>query len=189
MAKRHMTDLFQQAPADLSAQSVLIVVEGEPRGKGRPRFATRGKFVTVFTDDATRAYELEIQMEVGRSLYGQQMAERIWGLRKLPAKEMFLVLQFAPRFTGPVRFEMEIAHSIRASWPKSKQEAARLGNIAPTIKIDFDNCVKIFCDAFNGCMWHDDTQVIEAAVKKKFSDQPYVMVRVTPIDLMTVQEF
>lgn len=184
-----MGDLFRQPPADLSDQAVLIVLEGEPRGKGRPRFAKVGGFVRVFTDEATKQYELEIQMEVAQALYGRAMAESIWGLRKLPAKEMFLMLGFVPRFSGPVRFDMEIAHSIRASWPKSKQEAARLGNIAPTIKIDFDNCAKVFCDAFNGCMWHDDTQVIEATIKKKFSDQPYVMVRVTPIDLMTVQEF
>lgn len=184
-----MTDLFDSGPRDLSDQAVLIVIEGEPVGKGRPKFAVQGGFVRVYTPEKTRDYELEIQMEVGRALYGQAMAERIYGLRKLPAKDMFLMLQFAPAFLGPVKIDMEIAHSIRASWPKGKQEAARLGNIAPTIKIDFDNCAKIFCDAFNGCMWADDTQVIEANIRKKFSDNPYVSVCVTPIDLMTVQDF
>lgn len=183
-----MRDLFEEEPKDMASQSVLIVIEGEPRGKGRPRFAARGKFGTVFTDDATKAYELEIQMEVARALYGQNMADRIYAFRKLPANEMFLTLQFAPRFTGPVAMEMVIAHSIRPSWSKKKQEAARLGNVAPTIKIDFDNCAKVFCDAFNGCMWVDDTQVVEARITKRFSESPYVSVRVTPIDLPSAQE-
>lgn len=180
-----MNDLFQEPPADLEDQAVLIVIEGEPKGKGRPRFAARGKFVQVFTDDATRAYELEIQMEVGRAMYGQAMAERIWGLRKLPANEMFLMLQFAPRFTGPVAIEMEIRHPIRESWNKAKKAGARDGSIAPTIKPDADNVEKIFCDAFNGCMWIDDTQVIRVTKEKIFSDNPGVSVRVIPLDLQS----
>lgn len=184
-----MSDLFRQPPADLSHQAVLIVVEGEPRGKGRPRFTVRGdgkkRFVQVFTDEQTKDYELEIQMEVGRTLYGQQMAERIWGLRKLPAKEMFLMLQFAPRFNGPVRFEMEIRHPIRESWNKAKKAGALDGSVVPTIKPDADNVKKIFWDAFNGCMWIDDTQVVEWSGRKIFSDNPGVSVRVIPLDLQS----
>lgn len=180
-----MMDLFEEQQKDMASQSVLIVIEGEPRGKGRPRFATRGKFVTVFTDEATKAYELEIQMEVARALYGQDMADRVWGLRKLPAKDMFLMLQFAPRFTGPVRFEMEIRHPIRESWNKAKKAGALDGSIAPTIKPDADNVKKIFWDAFNGCMWIDDTQVVEWSGRKIFSDNPGVSVRVIPLDLQS----
>ena len=180
-----MRDLFYEPDKDLSAESVLIVIEGEPRGKGRPRFATRGKFVQVFTDDATRSYELEIQMEVARALYGQDMAERVYAFRKLPANEMFLTLQFKPRFTGPVALEMEIRHPIRESWNKAKKAGALDGTIAPTIKPDADNVEKVFCDAFNGCMWIDDTQVIKVTKVKIFSQEPGVTVRVTPLDLQS----
>lgn len=180
-----MTDLFSEAPKDLSDQAVLIVVEGEPVGKQRPKFAVQGGFVRVYTPEKTRDYELEIQMEVGRTLYGQQMAERIWGLRKLPAKDMFLMLQFAPRFTGPVRFEMEIRHPIRESWNKAKRDGALDESIAPTIKPDADNVKKIFWDAFNGCMWIDDTQVVEWSGRKIFSESPGVTVTVTPLDLQS----
>lgn len=179
-----MKDLFDEPEKDdLSEQSVLIVIEGEPRGKGRPRFATRGKFVTVFTDDATKAYELEIQMEVARAMYGQAMANQIYGLRKLPASEMFMVLRYEPRFRGPVSLDMEIRHPIRESWNKAKKAGALDGTIAPTIKPDADNVEKVFCDAFNGCMWIDDTQVVRVTKVKIFSEQPGVTVRVTPLDL------
>lgn len=180
-----MRDLFEDPPKDLSAESVLIVIEGEPRGKGRPRFAARGKFVTVFTDDATKAYELEIQMEVARALYGQDMAERVYAFRKLPANEMFLTLQFKPRFMGPVSVEMEVRHPIRDSWNKAKKAGALSGEIAPTIKSDIDNIFKIWFDAFNGCMWIDDTQVVQVSGRKIFSDNPGVSVRVIPLDLQS----
>lgn len=180
-----MSDLFRQPPADLSDQAVLIVLEGEPKGKGRPRHSVQGGFVRVYTPQDTRDYELEIQMEVGRTLYGQQMAERIWGLRKLPAKDMFLMLQFAPRFTGPVRVDLEIRHTIRPSWNKAKKAGVADGTIAATIKPDLDNVAKIWFDAFNGCMWVDDTQVIEMSARKVFSESPGVTVTVTPLDLQS----
>lgn len=172
----------------MQENQILIVVEGEPRGKGRPRFASRGKFTQVFTDDATKAYELKIREEVMSTLHGPEMAARLVENRKLKDEELFTLLGISPRFTGPVAIEMEIAHSIRPSWTKKKQEAARLGKIAPTIKIDFDNCAKVFCDAFNGCVWIDDTQVIEARIIKKFSDTPYVLVKVESIDVQGVNE-
>lgn len=180
-----MDDLFRQPPADLSDQAVLIVIEGEPVGKGRPKFAVQGGFVRVYTPEKTRDYELEIQMEVGRTLYGQQMAERIWGLRKLPANEMFLMLQFVPRFTGPVAVDVEVRHPIRESWNKAKKNGALSGEIAPTIKSDIDNIFKIWFDAFNGCMWVDDTQVVQVTGRKVFSDNPGVSVRVIPLDLQS----
>jgi len=179
-----VSDLFDRPNLDLMDQAALIVLEGEPVGKGRPKFADQGGFVRVYTPQKTRDYELEIQMEVARTLYGQAMAERIWGLRKLPAKEMFLMLQFVPRFTGPVRFEMEIRHPIRDSWNKAKKAGALGGSIAPTIKPDADNVKKIFWDAFNGCMWVDDTQVVQWSGSKTFSDNPGVSVRVIPLDLL-----
>lgn len=180
-----MSGLFEEPAKDLSAQSVLIVIEGEPRGKGRPRFATRGKFVQVFTDDATRAYELEIQMEVARAMHGQAMADQIYGLRKLPANEMFLILRYEPRFVGPVAVEMEVRHPIRDSWNKAKKSGALSGEIAPTIKSDIDNIFKIWFDAFNGCMWVDDTQVVQVSGRKIFSDNPGVSVRVIPLGLQS----
>lgn len=180
-----MTDLFRQPPADLSDQAVLIVLEGEPRGKGRPRFAKVGGFVRVFTDEATKQYELEIQMEVAQALYGRAMAESIWGLRKLPSNEMFMVLQFVPRFTGPVRVDLEIRHTIRPSWNKAKKAGVADGTIEATIKPDLDNVAKIWFDAFNGCMWVDDTQVVEMSARKVFSESPGVTVIVTPLDLQS----
>lgn len=178
-----MTDFFAKPNLDLMDQAVLIVLEGEPQGKNRPRFAARNGFVQVFTDDRTKEYEALIQMEVLRIIGGQPLIDQVMSIRRKTLPEAFEAFGHKPLFAGPVRVEMEIAHSIRASWAKKKQEAARLGSIAPTIKIDADNCIKVFCDAFNGIVWNDDVQVIEITARKVFSDSPYVLVKVVPLDI------
>lgn len=180
-----MGDLLQRPNLDLIEQMVLIVLEGEPKGKGRPRFSTRGGFVKVYTDAATAEYEELIQVEVLRHMGQQALIDRTRQIKRASFIQAFKDFGGQPIFTGPVRMEMEIAHPIRASWSKKKQEAARLGLIAPTIKVDFDNCAKIWCDAFNGCMWVDDTQVVDARITKRFADDPYVLVRVIPLDLIS----
>ena len=40
---------------------VVIELDGPPRGKGRPRFSTRGGFVRTFTDKDTKAYESRLK--------------------------------------------------------------------------------------------------------------------------------
>lgn len=180
-----MSDLFARPNLDLMDQAALIVLEGDPRGKGRPRFSSHGGFVKVYTDKETQIYEELIQVEVFRLIGGAPLIDQITSIRRRTLVEAFEAFGHKPLFDGPVRMEMEMAHPIRASWTKKKQEAARLGLIAPTIKVDFDNCAKIWCDAFNGCMWEDDTQVIDARIRKIFSDDPYVMVKVIPLDLIS----
>lgn len=178
-------DLLPTKSVDLLDQAVLVVVEGEPRGKGRPRFAKRGNFVSVYTDAETEAYEALIQAQVLQSTGRQALLDEAMRIRRRTFIEAFVDVGGRPHFTGPVRIEMEIAHKIRDSWTNKKKAGARDGFIAPTIKVDFDNCAKVFCDAFNKCMWVDDTQVIKAEVIKTWADEPYVMVRVIPLDLLS----
>ena len=43
-------------------------------------------------------------------------------------------------------------------------------------KPDADNIAKIICDALNNVAYHDDTQVIELIVVKKYAREPKVKV-------------
>lgn len=140
-------------------EPVFILVEGEPRGKGRPKFARQGGFVRVYTDDKTMKYEALIQLEARRAMKGR------------------------PLITGPVKIRMEILHPVRASWSKSKRAGALAGTIAATVKPDSDNVEKIVYDALNGYVWGDDTQVVDAHVTKHFSETPCVSILITPLDL------
>lgn len=168
-------------------RQLLIILEGEPRGKGRPRFTVRGKgkqqFVQVFTDEQTAQYEREIQLEVFRTIGGQALVDVVTEFKKKTMVEAFQFSNGQPAFTGPVEVEMEIRHPVRASWTKAKRAGALDGSIAPTVKPDPDNVLKIFYDAFNGCVWDDDTQVIKGSFSRCFSESPGVTVIVTALDL------
>lgn len=182
------SDLLSPPTLDLLDQMVVIVLEGDPRGKGRPRFAVRGKgnaqFVQVYTDSETAAYEELIQVEVLRHIGEQALIDRTRQIKRQTFIQAYKDFGGEPIFKGPVRVEMEIRHPIRASWTKAKKAAAVAGHIAPTLKPDPDNVAKIWFDAFNGCMWEDDTQVIRMAVDRSFSEDPSVLVRVIPLDLL-----
>lgn len=177
-------DLLAPVTVDLLDQAVLIVLEGDPRGKGRPRFSTHGGFVKVYTDSDTMAYEELIQAEVLRLIGGQDLIDRTRQIKRRSFIEAYTDFGGEPLFKCPVRVEMEIRHPIRASWTKAKKAAALAGHIAPTLKPDPDNVAKIWFDAFNACMWKDDTQVIRMSVERSFSENPSVLVRVIPLDLL-----
>lgn len=179
-----MTNLFDSKNFDLMGRTVLIVLEGDPRGKGRPRFSSYGGFVKVYTDTETAKYEELIQHEVLRHIGGQALIDRVKQIKRRTFIEAFKDFGGQPIFAGPVRVEMEIRHQIRASWTKAKKEAALAGHIAPTLKPDPDNVAKIWFDAFNDCIWKDDTQVVKISVEKSFSEDPSVLVRVIPLDLL-----
>ena len=136
---------------------IVVCVPGEPAGKGRPRASSRGGFVRMYTPSKTKDAEQAIQVEAMASMRGREL------------------------ITGPVAVTMEMCHSIRPSWPSKKRVGARSGEIAPTIKVDIDNCLKLFFDAFNGVVWVDDVQVVKVSAEKRFSDEPCVLVTVTEL--------
>lgn len=45
-------------------------------------------------------------------------------------------------------------------------------------KPDFDNIGKIVCDSLNNIAYHDDAQIVDAQVRKFFSDDPRVVVTI-----------
>lgn len=67
---------------------------------------------------------------------------------------------------------------IPPSWSKWKQEEARTDRVRPTGKPDWDNLGKGISDALNGVCWVDDSQVVEASVRKFYGDRPCVEVKV-----------
>lgn len=73
--------------------------------------------------------------------------------------------------TAPERVPVTIAVSMRKGAPKARPKwlPKRLwdaGAYPFTQKPDWDNCVKLCCDALNGEAWADDEQVTEAHVYK-----------------------
>lgn len=60
--------------------------------------------------------------------------------------------------------------------PKSKNKIERQlmieGKIRPTVKPDWDNIGKLIADALNGIAYDDDKCIVDAQVRKFYSDNP-----------------
>lgn len=121
-----------------------VVVPGEMRGKGRPRFAKRGNFVQAYTDTRTETAENWV-----KSCALDQLG------------------RFQP-LDGPLIVSIEITVAVAASWSKKKQAQALAGQIRPTGKPDLDNCVKLIADALNKIVWQDDSQIVRLIASKRY---------------------
>jgi Holliday junction resolvase RusA-like endonuclease len=133
---------------------VTYIVYGEPVGKGRPRFAKRGNFVSTYTPQKTKTYEDEIRM----------MAKAAMGASE-------------PLYT-PMTVAIYIRVGIPASYSKQKRKDALAGIIRPMKKPDLDNVAKCFLDSMNEIVYLDDKQVVNLHVTKVYAETPAVEVMV-----------
>jgi Holliday junction resolvase RusA-like endonuclease len=133
---------------------ITYVVYGEPVGKGRPRFAKRGSFVSTYTPQKTKTYEDEIRM----------MARAAMGSNEL--------------LDTPVTVAIYIRASIPTSFSKQKRKDALEGILKPTKKPDIDNIAKCFLDAMNGIVYLDDKQVVNLHLTKVYAETPAVEIMV-----------
>lgn len=129
---------------------ILIRLDGEPRGKGRPRFG-RGR---VHTDAATTSYEAQLRWAAVAAMQGRQPIE------------------------GPIKVHVYAEFPIPASWAKWKRTAAMARAIFHSSVPDLDNLVKSI-DALNGIVWKDDSQVACLTAWKKYGPDPHVKFVVT----------
>ncbi|CAB4128235.1 Crossover junction endodeoxyribonuclease, RusA-like [uncultured Caudovirales phage] len=124
---------------------VTFEVEGDPVPKSRPRFARRGNFVQTYTDAKTIDYETHVAMKARQAIGA---SEPLQG-----ALTVFLYLRYL----------------IPASYSKKRKEACLRGVEYPK-KIDIDNVYKSITDAMNGIVYTDDSQIVEAHIKKVYAE-------------------
>lgn len=137
---------------------ISFEIPGDPRGKGRPKFARRGDFVQTYTDDKTASYENLVSLAARDAMKGR------------------------PLFSGPMHFEMVATFKVPASMSAKKREAMLLGEIKPTKKPDLDNIQKAVLDGMNGVVFEDDAQVVTMLAGKQYGSPPRVWVHIRPID-------
>ena len=128
---------------------------GEPQGKGRPRFSTVCGHVKPRTPEETVLYENLVKTE-----YRRQTHEL--------------------RFPDDAMLDVRVIayYSIPKSVSKKKRQAMLDHKIRPTKKPDFDNIGKVICDALNEIAYRDDAQIVDAQVRKFYSDRPRVVVTI-----------
>lgn len=133
---------------------ITITLAGEPKGKGRPRFArATGR---AFTPAATRSYEDALR-------YAAQMAMG----DRVP-------------MTEPLGVIIEANMPIPQSWSQKKRAAAVAGTLRATCKPDLDNLMKMV-DALNEVVFVDDKQIISASISKRYSEKPNLTIHITPL--------
>ena len=67
---------------------------------------------------------------------------------------------------------------IPQSTSKTKREQMLAGKIRPTVKPDWDNLGKLVSDALNGIAYDDDKSIVDAVVRKFYSDNPRTQITV-----------
>ena len=133
---------------------LMYTVYGEPVGKGRPRFARRGKFTSTYTPQKTKTYEDEIRMMAKSAMGASEPLET------------------------PMTVAIYIRVGIPASYSKKKRKDALSGVLRPTKKPDLDNIAKCFLDGMNDIVYLDDKQVVNLHVTKVYAETPAVEVMV-----------
>lgn len=80
----------------------------------------------------------------------------------------------AYRFPSGTYVDMRVIAYLPIPKSKSKtvQQKMRSGEIRPTVKPDFDNIGKLIADALNGVAYDDDKCIVDAQVRKFYSDDP-----------------
>lgn len=136
---------------------VTFAVDGDPVPKGRPRFARRGQFVQTYTDAKTIDYETQVAMKARHAIGSTKPLES--------ALTVFLYL----RYTVP------------ASYTKKRKEACLNGLEYPK-RIDIDNVYKSITDAMNGIVYLDDSQIVEAHIKKVYAEESGANIMVQECD-------
>ena len=136
------------------AAAVAFVIPGTPVGKGRPKFARRGNFVSTYTPEKTASYENLVKVKAQEAMGG------------------------IPLFEGAVAVGIHLFVTPPASWSQKKQREALAGGIFPTSKPDVDNVVKGIFDAMNEIVWKDDKQAVDVVVSKRYCSTARAVVEV-----------
>lgn len=129
-----------------AAATVAFVIPGTPVGKGRPKFARRGNFVSTYTPEKTASYENLVKVKAEEAMAGRQVID------------------------GPVEVAIWLFVTPPASWSQKKQREALAGTIFPTSKPDVDNVLKGIFDAMNEIVWKDDKQAVDVHVTKRYGE-------------------
>lgn len=127
---------------------VQFTVEGQPKGKARPRF---GKGHT-YTPPETKAYE-----ELIANTYKKETNYK---------------------FNGEIKVVINAYYKIPENKPKKEKILMVTNEVRPQSKPDIDNICKGVLDALNKIAYDDDKQVVSLEIQKWYSETPRLEIQI-----------
>lgn len=137
---------------------ISFTIPGQPFGKQRPKFSRVGNYTKTYTPKETVSYENLVKL-----MYSQAAKDRMF------ADDAMLDVRIITYFDIP------------KSTSKKKRKEMLEHKIRPTKKPDWDNIGKIICDSLNMVAYHDDSAVVDAQVRKFYSENPRVEVKISVV--------
>ena len=126
---------------------IKFVVDGEPKGKGRPRFRRFGNFIQTYTDAKTKSLETNIRNTYLKYGFDSNLEENI-----------------------PVDIDIKFYMPIPKSLSEKKKK--ELIDQPHTRKPDVDNMLKSVYDGLNKAAFADDSQIYKSSNEKLYSLYP-----------------
>jgi len=131
------------------------IIPGKPLPSARPRFSTHGGYVHT---------------------YDSQKKEK--DAISLLLKEQHGNL---PLYSCPLFLDISFFVEIPASYSHKKRLA--MHNTYCSKRPDFDNYLKLICDAANQILWVDDALIVKALTQKIYSLEPMTVFSLEPIKI------
>ena len=119
----------------------MIIVEGKIKGKDRPRFYNGHAVTTPETIRYENLVRICFDKQDGRYL------------------------------EGPIRARIIAYYKVPQSYSKKRLQSIRDGLEYPTKKPDADNIAKVILDSLNDIAFHDDSQIVELTVIKRWTEE------------------
>lgn len=156
---------MEQTAENEVIRHIKFSVPGQPFGKQRPKFSRMGQRVKTYTPDKTVNYENLVKLMYQQAAKGKM-------------------------FNDNAMLDIKIIayYSIPKSVSKKKRKLMLEHKIRPSKKPDWDNIGKVICDSLNLIAYHDDASVVDAQVKKFYSENPRVDVTIQTIEPQEVDK-
>lgn len=149
---------MEKLEEDDAMKQIKFSIPGQPFGKQRPRVVSRGTFSKAYTPKETVSYENLVKLMYSQAAKGKM-------------------------FPDGTMLDVRIIayYDIPKSTSKKKRKEMLEHKIRPAKKPDWDNIGKIVCDSLNLVAYHDDSAVVDAQVRKFYSENPRVDVTIRVI--------
>lgn len=136
---------------------VSFTIPGNPVAQGRPRAARRGNRIMMYDPKPSKDYK-EYVANIAKEYAPEEPTEAALGV------------------------QMKIYREIPKSTTKKDRKLINEGLKRPVVRPDASNYAKGIEDALSGIIYKDDSQIVDLHIKKYYSDNPRVEIKIRELE-------